>query len=408
MATRRRTKAEIEAAAAMRNAEIALSNIAETTDDPADAGEDDAMDELRSLDAQGGLKYTVNKIGGTKPGERGGYCGTYQSGDLSLDVIREQHGAGKYRIRATDNLGKYVGNKTVDIAEVIKAQAVSPVAAAVPAAPDMHGLAEIIAALKPAPADHGNDLAGIMAMMTAMMKANTDTIVALIQKPQPVVPAGPSLTELLAIMNASKGDKDSTTVLMEGLRLGRELSGGGGETGWMDLASKGLEAVGPLLAGAREQQAQQAANPARIQQPRPTIALPAPQAQQTPAAPVGEQDMGMLDTVRQINWLKQTTASLIGHASRGKNPELYAEVTLDNLPPFLTMDQVYQRMQDTTAVQQLVALDARVANYAAWFEEFREAVIDLIDEARNPEGAPDENADSGEVHGDVTDSGEGP
>jgi hypothetical protein len=387
MANKRRTKAEIAAETLAHGEEYPLHNLPDGPEDPEDAGEDDALAELRSLDASGGIKYAVHKISGTKPGEKGGYCGTYQSGDLSLDVIREQHGAGKFRIRATDAGGKYAGLRTVEIAEVLKSASAAQVVQAQAPAVDMQGIAALLQAVKPTGESGGNS---VMQMMLAMMDSQTKSADRMMQMIMAQRDSGPKLTDLLALINASKdrdGGGDAVKTLMEGIKLGQNLAGGGEES-WLGIASKGIEAIGPLLAAGKEQAEQ--AQHGRVAAPvtRQAARLPAPTttspAQSTGASAEGA-DVGMMDTVRQINWLKQVVSGLLNHAARNKNPELYAEVTLDNLPPFLTLDSVYEQMKDPAAIDKLISLDGRVANHRAWFESFRLAVIDLIDDVNAPD-----------------------
>ncbi len=39
---------------------------------------------------------------------------------------------------------------------------------------------------------------------------------------------------------------------------------------------------------------------------------------------------------QKLQWLKAQLGALLNQAARGKDPELYAEVMLDNLPTFVT------------------------------------------------------------------------
>src|SRR5258706_15989708 len=61
-------------------------------------GEIDAIDELRALGGDDGVKWTVKKVP-VKPGERGGDGPTYSSGGLSIGRNPEAFVGGKYNIR---------------------------------------------------------------------------------------------------------------------------------------------------------------------------------------------------------------------------------------------------------------------------------------------------------------------
>ena len=98
--------------------------------------------------------------------------------------------------------------------------------------------------------------------------------------------------------------------------------------------------------------------------------------------------------LRQLNWLRQQTVMLCAQAARQKNPELYAELLLDNLPDFVDPKDLLSRVSDPGAVAQLAQVNADVAKYPAWFEEFRKALVELLNEYLSPE--PDGSDGSGD------------
>ena len=85
----------------------------------------------------------------------------------------------------------------------------------------------------------------------------------------------------------------------------------------------------------------------------------------------------MID-MKKITWLQKISADLCARAQRGKSAELYAEVFLDNLPPFVSEQEVAQRFQSPDAIAQLAQLNPNVAQFAPWFEEFRQHVIEIL------------------------------
>lgn len=336
-------------------------------DDEDDDAENEVIAELRGMGAGEGFKYRVNKVSG-KQGEPQGYCATYDAGELSLDTIREQFGGGKYRIRVVDQAGQYKGNATVEIVGLPKVAApAAPVAAP---AQDLGGIAQIIASLKPvAPATDGGDR--LMTMILAMMENQGKMIAAM-----SAASKGPSVAEILAIVNAKGGgggDKSPTELLLEGLKLGRELAGDGGGSSELDVANKGLDVLASFAANHATQPAAPAAPVAR------PARLPAPAAAAVTAlAQPGGQDVGIM---QKINWLKAQTANLVRQAARDKDPELYAEVMLDNLPPFISAQEIRERLGAADAVQQLAALNSDVLRFSEWFEDFRTEVVRMLDEA---------------------------
>jgi len=331
---------------------------------PADP-EGDAIAALFALDDSDGLRFRVHKEP-SKPGERRAYCNDYTRDTLSLDVIRATFGGGPYRITVYNAENQYVSSKQVSIAELPKDAA--------PAAAPAVDVAAILAA------SGKNDS---MALMLKMFESQSSMINALLSKPAPVAPAGPTAMELVSLIKAlepKKSDSDPIELLMRGLELGRTL--GGGETDMLGLGMKALETLGPAIASGIEKQNGAAALPA----PAPRIAS---NPQPAPAAPPKpERSPAEMDVIRKLNWLNRLTAQLCEHAAKERNPDTYAEVCLDNLPPFITVEEIHARMSAPDAIAQLAQLNPNVTAYAPWFEEFRQAVLSMIEE----EGEPDADA----------------
>lgn len=111
-----------------------------------------------------------------------------------------------------------------------------------------------------------------------------------------------------------------------------------------------------------------------------------------------------MNVIRQIQWVKAQLTALVGQASRGKSAELYAEVMLDNLPPFITPDDIAERIGAPDAIAQLAKLEPRVLQHAAWFEEFRKAVNEYLTDTDEPEApeartiAPSADLDNPDEH----------
>jgi hypothetical protein len=331
----------------------------------------DDLDGLLGLNA-GGHRYTVHKEP-SAPGGKRQYCCTYTSDELSLDAIRDDYGGGAYRITGFDENNRLTTSKRVDILEPIK---------------------------PPVPANNAEYLARgersgseALTMLTKMFESQSAMLSAVLSRPPVAAPAGPTAMELVALIKAlqptDKGN-DPVASLLQGLELGQKL-GGGGETGMMDVAMKGLGALAPLIAA-------QAAKPAAPAVPAPA----APQRLPHPSPPLEPQKTGeeML-MLQKLTWLKAMSADLCQRAAKGKNPdgsfvkdpELYAEVMLDNLPSFLSVDEIYERMQGVDAIAQLAQINPTVTQYAEWFQAFRQAVLDSI--SPDDDEMPPDDADGG-------------
>jgi hypothetical protein len=325
-----------------------------------EGGSDDALEQLLSGDDGGEIVYKVY-LHPAKAGDRLAYCAAYGKGELNFDTIRDTFGGGTYKITGFDSKGKYVVSKNVAIVGLPKSTA---------------------AAQQAAPAAS----AGMEVLLLQLIKSQGDMVTALLSKERDAPAASPSAMELVALIKAlqpEKGASDPVDLLLRGLEMGRGLGGGG--TDFMDLAKTGLESLAPLIK-------RQAETPAPTITPRPAArlaAVPTPTQPQPATAEQPKEGANMeLPVLQKLKWLQATTTGLVVQASRGKDPELYAEVFLDNLPPFITLDEVAERFKAPEAVAQLAQINPAVANYAAWFESFRVAVNSFIEDDDEDTGTP--------------------
>lgn len=337
----------------------------------------DVIEELKALAGDDGVKWIVHKIS-TKPGERGGWCAEYQTGELSLSGLRDTFGGGRYKIQGRGiSGGRIIAQRTLDVIDT-------------PKPPGANGganggidVAALAAALKP-----GDN--AMLPLLLKMMESNTQQMTALFNGlNRQSDNKQPSAMELVALIKALQpekrdGEESAVALLLKGLDLGREMGGGG--TDWMDLAKSGLGLVKPLV----EAQARAApALPAPVAPPAVTPPALAPPAQSAQPAPTN----GVDPMLQQLGWLKAQLNNLViqaakHNAGRGGDPELYADIVLDNLPPYIDPEQLYARLAAEDALAQLVQVDARVNQYLPWFAAFRQAILDSF--APEEGGVPDE------------------
>lgn len=327
------------------------------------------------------VRWTVKRL---SPGDPG-YCATYSSSELSLDRIREDWGHGRYQIKGTTSEGKYLAARTVRVIEGLKKKE------------DGHSSLDNVAALL-ASKDDGS-LRMMMQMMQmqnqqqmAAMKSQTDMLVAVLTRPPAEPPKQPSLVEIVGalapFLKPEKSSGDSVEVLLRGLELGKEL-GADRDTGMADIAMKGLEAVAPVLQNAAEESKLklQARVAQASQNPRMQVSVKE-DAGHVPAIeqpPVTEKSPGEKTMFKKLQWLDRQLVSLLGLASRNKDPALYAEVFLDNLPDFISEDEIFERFSPEDAIETLIKYKPEIGNFKPWFEEFRKAVLTGFSE----EGAED-------------------
>jgi hypothetical protein len=331
----------------------------------ADVAGDDGLDGLLGL-SSGGQRYTVHKEPGPG-GKRPIYCATYAREELSLDTIRDSFGGGEYRITGFDSENKLTESKRVTIIDVPKARET----AAPAAAPD-----------------------GTSALLMQMIKSQGEMITALVGRPPAAAPSGPTAMELVSLIKAltpAPPEKGPVEMLLEGLKMGRDL-GGGGDDSMMGLAKTALENL-PALAAMGGKRPAPAAAPA----------LPAPRAPgpmsngNGAAAPPPQKTEAEMDIMKKLEWLKVQSAWLCGLASTKKDPDLYAEVFMDNLPPFITEEEIYERMSAENAIAQLAQLNPNVAKFPEWMQQFRQAVLDSYEPDETPAPRADIEPDAGDL-----------
>src|SRR5271170_357760 len=322
----------------------------------------DALADL--LGEEDGAVFKVYLLG-SKPGDKPlTYCAEYTKESLSLETIRDSFGGGTYRISAKSADQRFLKNRTVSIFGLAKTAASTPGNAA----PD-----------------------SMLSVLMGLIQSQGTMIAAALARPEATHAPGPTFAEILQIIKAvePREKSDPIEMLLKGLTLGRELGGDGGGNDLMGLAAKGLDAVKPLIAA-------QAAGTLPRANPRAAVidaraGQPGPQNQPQATQPKTKEDMQAMINAKRLTWITQMTAQLVAWAQRGKNAELYAEVFLDNLPPFVTMDEIEARFSDPESISQLALLNPAVAECSAWIEEFRIHVLELLhqdDEEEAPRGGP--------------------
>lgn len=338
----------------------------------------DAVDPLAKLDeigVDGGAKYRVHR---TSPTGFDGYIGTYTREELEPDAIFAEWGGGRFRITVVDAAGKVRGNAILMIAgrPKHKADPAQSPTAMTPAA----GLGSEMARV----------LEGIQASQAAAQKATGDQIgllttliTSLINREPPKAPPAPdqfALIEKLApILKPQDNSGKAVEMLLQGIELANRFGGGGHEPGMADVFLEGFRTI--------KDAAKLAPN---AHQPRPAQRRIAPQPQGVAAAP-GEAPPAATpptEAQKQDRWIKQQVEFLVVQASRAKDPELYAELFLDNLPPFLPEAEAKRRMSDEAELTKLAEAVPAVMNYLPWFEKFRDAVLAFIDQGARQSADP--------------------
>ena len=82
---------------------------------------------------------------------------------------------------------------------------------------------------------------------------------------------------------------------------------------------------------------------------------------------------------------------LVNCAKANKDPELYAELLLDQVGPDMAVNFVNQ----PDAMDKLVAINAEVLQYRIWFEELKRHIIEMTTEDSDETPTPGDNGETG-------------
>jgi hypothetical protein len=328
--------------------------------DPSDENPPD-NDELRAIaEMEGGsdIKWTVTRTSdfGNK---RAGYVGTLTTGDVSMETIANEWGKGTYRVRGTRSNGQFVKQTTVIIAEEPKRQTSQT--------------------LMPA---GGNSTQDLLAILDAREAKSSETMLkwAAILAPL-LAPAlqnlfagqkGTTLSELTTALANIKaldggGKVDQMTEFTKLLELVDRVKGDpAGATGsnWVDVIRDGIKELGPMAGAILAARGGLPAPPKVTQVPTEGAALAAP-----------EDPM-----IQLLAWLKSQLEALTYQASMNKDPSLYAEVMLDNMPPSADPKFLRDYLAKDDWWTALANFHAPVQPYKSWFEEARVELLKGLDE----------------------------
>ena len=92
--------------------------------------------------------------------------------------------------------------------------------------------------------------------------------------------------------------------------------------------------------------------------------------------------------LKLLNWVRQQTTMLCYQASRGKQPALYADLFLDNVPEGITVETLAEQLQGEGAIEKLAAINGDVLKHRAWFEQFRDEVLARLADYQNTGDEP--------------------
>jgi hypothetical protein len=352
-----------------------------------------------------------------------GYVGEMGPGEFTTDRVREMYGPGKYKVTILGPKGILPGGGTITIAKGVDK----------PKTEGVGNIAELLRVLeerqekqRASNSATWNKIAelaipGMFTVLAALVSkggGNQTDVAALITalKPAPQPSIG-ELTTALAGIQSLQGKPASELGGLEGLlkaaTLLKEFAGeGGGDKGgsnWLDVLREALKEAIPMARPVLEQAAANAAARMSAAQvviptpvaappaaPRPVIAAPVTAApvRQAPTAPVAAAapPLNIKPTITEGEdmWqmakpiIKDQVEKLIRWASEKKEPGLYAEVFVTELPQvvasYVSPQQALTWLQHPDWWKVVRGQYPELEPHFIWLDQFRSELILLVEE----------------------------
>lgn len=307
---------------------------------------------------------------------KGAFLTTMHPDDFSLEFLQREYGSGYFRIQLRGPTGQLLANQSISI-ESTRREDNAPGA---------------------------NDLARVLDVFQKTQEENNRRYEALLEKladraaVAPPAPPALNMVELMTLMNQQQqnmvslfqvlnkdkgGGGDSIEVLLKGLELGKELGAqGGGGSAEPDSIFGLAKAIGPgllSLASAAVANAPAAQAPVMAPNPAPrTVPTPPPQAlpQPTPQ-PVQPEDQTDMNMVMKAQ-LKAALGFLCAQAQAEADPQLYAEMVIDNLLRF-DPQVIESLLWSDNALDTLAQIHNGVNQFRPWFERLRQEALLMRD-----------------------------
>ncbi len=376
----------------------------------ADLNEAEGGDLYRAIDEARSTQGAEVILTRTMPADRAGFCDKIPVSEFDLSMVKSRYGAGTYRVRFNGPTGFLPGGGTIKVA---------PTPEPPPrASTDLGGFMEIMDKRERERSDKFNQLLIALiptagTVLTALLTRQTPQgpdIASLVTalKPAPGPTLGDLSTAMVNMRTLTAPEKNESTVdtvlrVFEAAQnlSGGEKSGGKGETNWIDVIRDLIQAapaaIQPLL------QAKMAAmQSTTVQQQNPAIA-PNTMQQPTPAnaafaeknivenagapSPTGPDMKILIEPMA-----KAALAKIAGWAEKDRDPAIYADVLVDELPDnfasYIPYEKCMEYLNWPTWFDEVTKREPRLAAYHDWCDECRLAIIEIF-KSFETETAPD-------------------
>lgn len=332
----------------------------------------DILNELNAAPGDTNWRFTVCRINTDKNGVavNGALEPQIMEGDASImdDLaarLREQFGSGRYRIRVLQNKRLW---KRFDIA-VERATTATPVATA----ERPSEMATVLGAI-----EKSNER--MMALMERISERAAVPAVAAVAS-DPFAAMEKMLGVIQKMMPAPRPAEDtaakSVELILQGIELGKSVSGEARETGMMDIVKDLLSS--PLVVKLAENMGQSSQPQIQLPPPnrrRPPAPAPASNGQAQPPAPEAPQQPTA--NAAQVEEIRRILLYLNVRAEHGSSYETYAEWAFDTLPPPMITGLLAEH--DPVAV--LISVAPEIGPQAQWFKSLIDELRLLVNDAQ--------------------------
>jgi hypothetical protein len=280
--------------------------------------------------------------------------------EFTMETVKQEFGGGNYKARFIDERGVYITQFLFSIDPRFKPQLISSTSFSVPPGVsitgDPSGLGEIRETLK--------QITLILAQLSQKKEVDPlsgmEKLVAIIT---PLIQREPSHTP-----EASAGVEKYIDMFTKGMEMGQAMNGDSYLPVVEKMGMPLLNMLGELVKNGKGVQA-------KVAQAVPTnVQVPKEKPQTVPATP------GTPNTLER--YLQFYIPQLIALAKQDKDPALYADLMLDQIPEQF-LSTLHQLLLQPTLIEQLVGVHPEIKNYEQWFKDF----IQFATEGLTPEAA---------------------
>jgi hypothetical protein len=358
-----------------------------------------AIEEARSTN---GAEVILTR---TMPADKAGFCDKIPVAEFDLTMLKNKYGAGTYRVRFNGPKGFLPGGSTIKIATSPERPSVS--------ASDPMTFLEIMEKREAERRARSDDwikllVSSCVPLITAFIaRPQSNDMASLVTalKPAP----GPTLADmsstLVSLQTLSGGNKQESQVdmILKVFESAQSLMSGDSDKGnkegsnWVDvirdLIKAAPDAIKPML------EARMTAMQSKVSSVRqsPLVTASAiPSQPLTPMQPVPSADQpeshaplaeNTGDNMRAM-WepiAKLHLAKIVAWAEKNRDPEIYGEVWMDELPPlgeYLSVDQVIEHLKNPVWFEKVCELEPRLKNHAEYTKEFHDVVLEICEDLK--------------------------